>query len=89
MAENYMKKLVEYFKKNLKKGYTADTLRFALVEQGYSKIAVQQALEKATKQLAEKAPLLKEKPVIKYQIIGEDNRPVKIKKSFLKRLFEV
>ena len=84
-----MAKLVEYFKKNLKKGYTADALRFALIEQGYSKISVEQALEKATKEMAEKAPILKEKPVIKYEIIDEDNRPIKLKKSFFRRLFEI
>lgn len=89
MSEGYITKLVEYFKKNLKKGYTADTLKFALINQGYSRVAVEDALERATKELAEKAPVLKEKPKIRYEIIDEENRPVKIKKSFLKRLFEI
>ena len=28
--------LAEYFKRNLKKGYTADSLKWALINQGYS-----------------------------------------------------
>ena len=45
-----------------------------------------EALEQANKELAEKAPLLKEKPKIKYEIIDEYNKPVTIKKSFFKRI---
>lgn len=81
------RKLIDYFKKNLKKGYTFDSLKWALINQGYSKIAVQKALEQATKELAEKAPTLKEKPKIKYQIIDEYDNPIIIRKSFFKRLF--
>ena len=87
MEETYKRKLVDYLKKNLKKAYPADTLKWALINQGYSKIAVQRALEIATKELAEKAPALKEKPVIKYEIIDENNNPITIKKSFFKRIF--
>ncbi len=87
MAETYKRKLVDYLKKNLKKAYPADTLKWALINQGYSKIAVQRALEQATKELAEKASVLKEKPVIKYQIIDENDNPITIKKSFFKRIF--
>ena len=81
------KKLVDYFKKNLKKAYTSDSLKWALINQGYSKIAVQRALEQASKELAEKAPVLKEKPRIKYQIIDEYDNPITIRKSFFKRIF--
>ena len=87
MEETYKRKLVNYLKKNLKKAYPADTLKWALINQGYSKIAVQRALEQATKELADKASALKEKPVIKYQIIDENDNPITIKKSFFKRIF--
>ena len=80
-------KLVLYFKKNLTKGYTPDSLRFALMNQGYSKIVVETALEQANKELATKAPVLKEKPKISYQIIDEYDKPIKIKKPWWKRLF--
>lgn len=85
--ENYKRKLVNYFKRNLIKGYTSDSLKFALIDQGYSRTAVETALEQANKELARKAPVLKEKPTIKYEIIDEYDQPVKIKKSWWKRLF--
>ena len=84
---DYKRKLINYFKKNLLKAYTPDSLRFALISQGYSRTAVDTALEQANKELAQKAPVLKEKPKIKYEIIDEYNKPVKIKKSFWRRLF--
>jgi hypothetical protein len=87
MVENFRRKLINYFKKNLTKGYTSDSLRFALMSQGYTRTAVETALEVANKELAEKAPVLKEKPKIKYEIIDQYNKPVQIKKPWWKRLF--
>lgn len=86
------KKLVDYFKKNLKKGYTQDALKYALLSQGYSRSIVDLALIQANKELAKQAPILKEKPIIKYEVIDEDDNPVKveIKKpwwTWLKRIF--
>jgi SOS response regulatory protein OraA/RecX len=86
MAEEYKRRMVNYFKKNLTKGYTPDSLKFALMSQGYSRAIVESAIEQANKELAEKAPVLKEKPVIKYEIIDEYDKPIKIKKSWWKRL---
>ena len=66
MAEiGYRRKLVDYFKKNIAKGYTVDSLKYALVNQGYSRAVVEQAMKQANKELAEKAPVIKEKPKIK------------------------
>jgi len=79
--------LVEYFKKNLKKGYTLDSLKWALLNQGYSKAAIERAIEKMNNELAKTAPMLKEKPVIKYEIIDENDQPIEIKKSFWKKIF--
>jgi len=86
--EDYGSRLVKYFKKNLKKGYDKDTLKWALVNQGYSRILVENAMEEASKQLAKKAPILKEKPVIKHEIIDEYDNPITIKKSWWRRIFE-
>jgi len=83
---DYTRKVVDYFKKNLLKGYTIDTLRWALINQGYSRTLVERAIVQANKELAEKAPILKEKPVIKYEIIGEDDKPITLKKSFWKKI---
>jgi actin-like ATPase involved in cell morphogenesis len=84
---NYRKKIVDYLKKNLKKGYTIESLRWALIGQGYSRTSVERAVEELNKELARKAPILKEEPVIKYEILDEKDRPIKIKKSFWKRIF--
>ncbi len=87
MAENYKRQIIDYFKKNLTKGYTSETLKWALVNQGYSRVVVEDAIEQATKELAEKAPVLKEKPVIKYEIVDEYDNPIEIKKPWWKRIF--
>ena len=84
-AEN-LKRLTEYFKKNLKKGYTADSLKWALIGQGYTRTAVEKAIEIANQELAKEAPILKEKPVIVHDLIDENNMPIE-KKSFWRRLF--
>ena len=72
------RQLVEYFKKNLSKNYTPDTLKFALIDQGYSRSVIDEAIEIAYKELAEKAPILKEKPVIKYEVYDQNNNPIKV-----------
>ena len=81
------KKLVEYLKKNLKKGYNSDTLKYALVSQGYSRAMVEMALVQANRELAVKVPILKDKPVIKHHIIDEYDNPIEVKKPWWKRFF--
>ncbi len=83
-----IRNLVEYFKKNLKKGYTLDSLKYALLNQGYSRAIVERAVNETTKELAQKAPVLKTKPVIKYEIVDEYDNPVEIKKPWWKKLFK-
>ncbi|GBE20062.1 MAG TPA: hypothetical protein ENG87_01295 [Candidatus Pacearchaeota archaeon] len=83
----YKRKLVDYIKRNLSKGYTLDSLQIALTNQGYSRSIVERAIEQANKELAQKAPVLKEKPVIKYEVIDEYNKPIIIKKPWWKRVF--
>jgi hypothetical protein len=86
-TEEYKSRLTEYFKKNLKKGYTEESLRWALVNQGYSRTLIDGALERTHKELAEEAPILKEKPVINYEVLDENDKPVEIKRPWWKRLF--
>ena len=86
-SEEYKSRLVEYFKKNLKKGYTEESLKWALINQGYSRSMIDSALERTHKELAEEAPILKEKPVIKYELLDENNRPISIRKPWWKRIF--
>lgn len=85
---NYRKKIVNYLKKNLKKGYTIESLGWALIIQGYSKTSVERAIKELNEELAREAPVLKEEPVIKYEIVDEKDRPIKIKKSWWKRIFD-
>ena len=83
----YVDKVKDYIKKNLKKGYTEESLKWALVNQGYTRSIVERAINQVNAELAEKAPVLKAKPVIRYQIIDEYDNPVTIKKPWWKRLF--
>ena len=84
---DYVQKVVEYLRKNLKKGYTVESLKWALVRQGYSKTSVERAIIELNKEMAKNAPVLKEKPIIKYEIIDEHNNPVQIKRPWWKRIF--
>ncbi len=83
------KKIVEYFKKNLKKGYTIESLKWALVNQGYSRTLIELSLKQANLELAEEAPVIREKPVIKYEVLDQNDIPVEIKKPWWKKLFEI
>ncbi len=85
-GQGYKRKMVDYFKKNLAKGYTSDSLKWALVNQGYSRAIVEMALNQANKEMAEKAPVLKDKPKIRYEIIDEHDKPIVIKKPWWKKI---
>lgn len=82
--QDHIQQLADYFKKNLSKGYTLDSLRFSLMNQGYSRISVQKAIDLANEQLAAVAPPMKEKPQIIYRAIPEATEE---KLGFFKRLW--
>lgn len=82
--DNYLREMVEYLKKNSAKGYPLDSLKWALISQGHSRTEVARAIETFHQEMAESAPVLKEKPIITHELIEE---PVPEKKSFWKRLF--
>lgn len=88
MVIDYKKQIIEYLKKNLSKGYTLESLKIALLRQGYSKSIIERAVEQTNEELAKKAPEFKEKPKIKYEIVDEFDKPVLVKKSFWKKFFE-
>jgi hypothetical protein len=75
--------LVNYFINNVKKGYTVDSLKFALLRQGYSRTSVEQSLDEANKIMSEKAPVIKESSQATYEITDEP----KPRKSFWRWLF--
>ena len=64
-----VKDLTDYIIRNLKKRYTKEALKWALINQGYSRIEIEKALILADKEMAEMAPILKTKPEIKYEIV--------------------
>jgi uncharacterized protein Smg (DUF494 family) len=82
--ESYVRQLAEYLKKNLKKGYTKESLKWALVNQGHSKMEVEKALKVVDELLAEEAPVLETKPVIKYEIV--ESEAEEAGKPFWKRI---
>jgi hypothetical protein len=84
MEGTYKRRIIEYLKKNLRKGYPAATLRVALINQGYLRTMVDEAIEAAMKEMAKEAPVLKDNPKIEHEIITEP--VVEEKKSWWRRL---
>ena len=91
MDDRFTKKslinLTEYFRKNLKKGYPVETLKIALLNQGYLRQIIDDAAREAITQMAKQAPILRDKPQIEHEIINENDKSVIVKKSWWKRVF--
>ena len=87
MIVNYRKDLLGYIRKNLEKGYSEESLKYALIGQGYSRSLVERAIEDAQKEISKNVPVFKEKPKISYEIIDENDKPITIKKPWWKRIF--
>jgi len=87
--EGYLKEIVDYIKKNLKKGYTKDSLKWALVKQGYPRLEVERAFKKTEEELSREAPILKPKEEIMNDVqeIQQGNHQMPEKKSLWKKLF--
>jgi len=85
--ENYREKLKNFFRKNLAKGYTQESLKWALIQQGYSRTDIARVIEEINKEKEEidkKASGVKERPKIKYELYDKDNKLIKVetRKSF-------
>lgn len=87
---NYMQSLIEYTKRNLKKGYSQDSLRWALINQGHSRIEVDKALSAAQAEVSKESmvsqrasPSVQQTPPSMPQMDIEPEP----KQSFWKRLF--
>ena len=87
---DYLSQIAAYIKKNLKKGYTKESLKWALVKQRYSKSEIEKAFKKADEELSKEAPVLKVRPEIKYEIVEPKDITYKKveKRSFFGRLFK-
>ena len=85
---SYKGQLTNYIKKNLRKGYTIESLRWALINQNHSRIEIDRALKRAEEELAKEAPILKTKPKITYELIEPAlENPQAKKEPFWKRFF--
>ena len=75
-------KLVQYVKKNIAKGYPIDTLKYALLSQGYGRTTVSNAIQDATKQdtkqkqdqQSEQQTKDKNKPKITYTVVDREDQ---------------
>ncbi|MDP1695497.1 MAG: hypothetical protein Q8L29_01135 [archaeon] len=85
-AKDVTAELSEYIKKNLKKGYTKDSLKWALVSQGYSKMEIEKALKSVDIELAQEVPVLKTTTTNSVGVIRYESETIE-KKSFWKNLF--
>lgn len=85
--ESYIQQLASYIKRNLAKGYTLEALKISLEKQDYSRASIERAIKLANEQLAASAPVMIEKPVIKYEVISDSEikrKSEKKAKKFLK-----
>ena len=57
---SYLGQLVTYIKKNLKKGYTKESLRWALVDQGHSRTEIEKSLRRG-RRAGKRSPNFKNK----------------------------
>ena len=83
-----LSKILFYLKKNTEKGYPLESLRIALLGQGYTRTDVQKAVEELHKQKAKEFES-SEKLSIKYELLDENDNVVlsqENKKSFWKKL---
>ncbi len=86
----HLRTILEYFEKNLKKGYKIDALKYVLLNQGYSKVEIAEAIkiiEEKTKK--EKEEVKKEEERKLKMQIQEDLKQVneQQKKGFWGRFF--
>ena len=64
---DYIQQLANYILRNISKGYTQESLKWALINQGHTRSSVEQAMKMANQKLALQAPKMVEKPVIKFE----------------------
>lgn len=80
---DYIKGLIRYCDRNLSRGYSIDQIRLTLLQQGYSRSAVDRAIKIAEANKPKPAPV-EAKPEPKLELLHEE--PVK-KRTFFQKLF--
>lgn len=79
---DYINRMKRYAKNNLKKGYTRDSLKQALVNQGHSRFSAEKAISMAEREIIDEAPILEAKPEPAAELVQAEE-----KKPFWKRFF--
>src|SRR3989344_2115147 len=84
---SHIQQLADHIKRNLRKGYTLDAMRYSLIGQGYSRMSVDQAINLANEQLSMQAPPLREKPQIIHKILDDGTEKImQPQKSFWQKV---
>ncbi|MEM7825913.1 MAG: hypothetical protein QW412_03595 [Candidatus Aenigmatarchaeota archaeon] len=86
--EDYLPQLIEYLRKNIKKGYKIDQLKWILINQGNSRVLVEKAIEIVEKEFP-KFAVKKEPEVTPQQKIEQPKIEIikEKKKGFYSKLF--
>lgn len=87
--ETYLSNTVNYIKRNLRKGYNKDSLKWMLVNQGTSRVEVDKAFQQAEKEIANESAMEANRlralqPAPRIEPIMPE---VEKKKGFFSRLF--
>ena len=77
-------KLVEYFRKNLEKGYDMETLKWALIKQGHSRVDVSYAIEQVKDEFTKRNIVKEKEPVLENSYGEEQSYFIPEKKSWWK-----
>lgn len=80
-----VKKIVEYLEKNLEKGYKIEGLKWALINQKYSKSDIDKAVDIISARTAKVGKEQKEKEV-QQAVSVEVIKPLDVDKTFFKKL---
>ena len=82
---DYMKGLVRYTQRNLSRRYTVDQIRLTLLQQGYSRAAVDRAIKLAEANRP-KTNIVEAKPEPKIEVVQHEPVPAK-KRTFFQKMF--
>ena len=83
--DDYPYKLAKHIERNLSKGYTIESVRWSLLNQGHTRTAVDKAILLAQKDMASRVPKM-DVPVKEEKVVIVDKKEQK-KKGFFAKLF--
>lgn len=84
---DYRKRLYDYLRKNMAKGYDPESLKWALVSQGYSRNDIDKAINDIKGEIEASKRASEEKPIVKYEVFDANNQQVYPQKPWWKKIF--